>query len=308
MSQTLEQFIRFETDIVGLERTLRMVHALLQVMIFYPVITGLILFTASMGSRSAWAAPSPQMGAILLALRGNVAMARRWFRLFRFVESFNGAYKLYASLSAPAIPAASSEKGGKAATPAAKAMAGGGAEVWLDILSRSFNGMYLLLETVTLPDALGIDGLRPWGALAGPLFVESQRFWFLALACSALSGAVKLTKVFAHAPVPETGEGYGLGEKEGEEERPEWERERERLRRAVAARKAQRVAWRREVKTRSRGIVRKLAADFLDMAIPGAVVGWVRVDAGTVGVVMLVTTYLTGKEVWERCGREVGKA
>lgn len=52
-------------------------------------------------------------------------------------------------------------------------------------------------------------------------------------------------------------------------------------------------------------LLRRMVADVLDLAIPGSVVGWVRLEPATVGWCMLGSTVLTGWEVWERCGREV---
>ncbi len=49
-------------------------------------------------------------------------------------------------------------------------------------------------------------------------------------------------------------------------------------------------------------------ADVCDLPVPGAVIGWIPVGSGTVGLFMVVSTYLTGLEVWERCGNEVAAA
>lgn len=189
------------------------------------------------------------------------------------------------------------------------------AEAWLDIFGRTFNGMYLLLETLTLVDALQLPGLPLWGAAwTRVLHVEGQRFWFLALACGVLSGLLKVVKLVAHGPVPQTGEGYGVGGGGGEGEgasasdMPEWQRQREKMRRIVYARREGRRAWKREIRTRGYALARRCVADLFDLPVPGSVVGWVRVEPGTVGLVMVVSTWLTGVEVWERCGREIGRA
>jgi hypothetical protein len=234
----------------------------------------------------------------LIQLRSRFNLARRFLRLFRFLDSFHSSYLL-----ASTVPSAA------ASVPL---------ETWLDIIGRSLMGMYGLLESATLPDLLEVQGLQIWGSEWTPtLNVEAQRYWFLALACAVLSGLVKVVKVFAYAPVPATGSGYGTGEQEkkGTEEelvkgegedkgdvKLEWEKERERLRAVVARRKEERRAWRREVRRRSTGLMRRVVADGLDLLLPGSVIGWVKVDPSMLGLAAFVSTGLTALEVWERCG------
>jgi hypothetical protein len=55
-------------------------------------------------------------------------------------------------------------------------------------------------------------------------------------------------------------------------------------------------------------VVRRLVADVMDLSVPGSVVGWIPLDPGTVGLLMLGSTVLTGMEVWERCGKDVAVA
>lgn len=208
--------------------------------------------------------------AALRDLRARFALGRRFFRVFRFAESFAAAHALYV------------------ATPPGE----GGVETWLEISARSFNGMYLLLETLHFPEALAVEGLSVWGPQrAGVLHVEGQRFWFLALACAVAVGGLKLRRL--------GGEGGGVvvdGKGERKEEGEEKEKERERERETEKRR------------DQSQRVLRRMIADVLDLAVPGAVVGWVPASPGTVGILMLVSTWLTGLEVWERCGREIDAA
>ncbi len=133
--------------------------------------------------------------------------------------------------------------------------------------------MYLLLETLTFPEALGVEGLRIWGEkLAGTLNVEGQRFWFLALVCGAGAGVLKALRLAR--------EGGGAGV----QNRGKSEGEKEQARRIQSYR-----------------VRRRLVADIVDLSVPGAVVGWIPVSPGTVGLLMLVSTWLTGLEVWDRC-------
>ena len=54
-----------------------------------------------------------------------------------------------------------------------------------------------------------------------------------------------------------------------------------------------------------RQIMWKATAESMDMLIPAAVVGLVDVDRGIVASVMLLTSLLTGKNVWDRCGQDL---
>lgn len=200
------------------------------------------------------------------------------------------------------------------------------------MLSRTFNGMYLLLEASTMAEALQIEGLAVWSPeWTRTLTIEAQRFWLFALVCAVLSGLLKILKVMAYTPVPEVGDVFSeekeknktdaspatttasgdqgvTEEKEkntGEEEAFDMVKEQERLRRIVQKRKAGRVLWRRAVRAQIHGLGRSVTASALDIVLPGTAVGWVNADPGTVGVAQLVTTVLTGMDVWERCGREL---
>jgi len=130
--------------------------------------------------------------------------------------------------------------------------------------------MYLLLETLTFPSALAIDNFQimPWTTETDAfLNVEGQRFWFLALCCGVALAFVRLARLWASAVEGE----MGVNE-----------------------------AGKKRYK-----IVRRLVADCLDLAVPGAVVGWVPASPGTVGLLMLGSTWLTSLEVWEKCALEV---
>ena len=60
-------------------------------------------------------------------------------------------------------------------------------------------------------------------------------------------------------------------------------------------------------RAQSRRLTRKMVACVLDMALPGSVVGWIPASKSSVAIITLVTSVLTGADVWERCGMEVGK-
>ncbi|EFQ35826.1 AoPex11B [Colletotrichum graminicola M1.001] len=268
----------------GLERILRGLQALTIIFSAYPSLISLILLTSD----------SPLLEA-LGPLKGHLNLTRRFIRFFWFLNSLGTSYNLFSS----ARPGGSSRDSRGAV----------GLETWLDMAKFTLLGLYGGIESLTLPDLLGVPQLEVFGAeRTRALNLEAQRFWLLALVSGVLANLAKMLKAFAHAPVPQHGHGYGTGEQAqqkpggGGEEKLDWEAERARLRAIVAKRREERKRWRRNVAFQVRSLGRKVIADSLDCLIPGAVLGWMNVQPGTVGVAMLITTYLTGRDIWERCG------
>ncbi|KAK1993341.1 AoPex11B, partial [Colletotrichum falcatum] len=291
-----------DTTTAGLERILRGLQALSVIFSAYPFLFSLILL----------ASDSPLIGA-LGPLKGHLNLTRRFIRFFWFLNSFGASYNLFISASSPsAAPGDSRDRRGVI-----------GLEVWLDIVKFTLLGLYGGIESLTLPDLLGVPRLEVFGAArTKALNLEAQRFWLLALVSGVLANLVRMLKAFAYAPVPQHGHGYGTGEqaqqaqqKAGDaagekaggdgDEKLDWQAERARLRAIVVKRREERKRWRRNVASQVRSLGRKVVTDSLDCFIPGAVLGWVNVQPGTVGVAMLITTFLTGRDIWERCGAAV---
>ncbi|KAI6371109.1 hypothetical protein MCOR25_004043 [Pyricularia grisea] len=279
----MQQFIRFSSDQLGLERILRLFQSITQILLGVPLLaitatawinslpSTVEFFSSLAASEKPIVAAGPLKVAdtllLLGDLKGKLALARRTVRLFWFLGSFQAAQQLYSN--------------------------GGGLDVWLDVASRSFNGMYLILETVTMPDVVGTPHLRLFGpALSATLNLEAQRFWLLALICASASSCLKLLATYGQAAVPETGDGFGA--KVGEKKKKGGAAEDK------AKKEAAGVALAKQRSAKRRALLRKLTADILDMAAPGVVVGWMDVDAGMVGMAMFVTTLLTGYDVWKK--------
>lgn len=222
--------------------------------------------------------------------------------MFRFVESFRDAQTLYS--------AAGRRQGEKpGATPV-------GADVWLDILGKTFNGMYLLLEASTTIDVLDIEGLAVWDRpTRTSISIEAQRFWLFSLVCGMLSGLWRMSCLMAYAPVPHN---VAVGdaadstasassqetEKSTElvkDEKAVLKEEQARLRKASADRQAHA----RETQVQIYKLGRGALACAFDITIPGALVGWLNLDEGTVGLAMVISTLLTGMAVWEKCGEKL---
>ncbi|KAK2776048.1 AoPex11B [Colletotrichum kahawae] len=299
-----DQFVAFGSDSAGLERILRGLQSLTAILTTYPFLLALL------PAAGLPLDPAPVLAA-LGPLKGHPTLPRRFIRFFWFPTSFGASYNPYT-----AIPPQSQAPGG----------AGRGAETWLDILRLTLLGLYGGLESLTLPDLLGVPGLAPFGAARTKMLnVEAQRFWFLALACGIVANVVRMAKAFAYAPVPQHGEGYGTGQspavdtdnlgakeeeegRKGEGEEPEkmdLNAERKRLKALVVKRREGMRRWRRQVAFKVKTLGRKVVSDTLDCLIPGVILGWVQIGPGAVGVAMFVTTVLTSRAIWERCGAGV---
>jgi len=250
----------------GIERLLRGFHAIAMVLAAYyalipPLSPPLSLF---------FHLPSQR---ILHALASKLGFIRRPFRLFRFLEAFTTTYESF--LDSP------SSSGGSNTSLLAT-------WTWvLDILSQSFMAVYLLLESVAFPDLLMLEA----GAEAffgrketERIIVESQKWWFMALATGVLAGVGKFWLLRGAVKAGKRKRG-----KDGDGEKA---KEREEI----------------VIREKKLKIVRKMAADVMDLSVPGSIIGWVPVSQGTVGFLMCWSTVLTALEVWERCGREIAEA
>ncbi|KXH40873.1 AoPex11B [Colletotrichum simmondsii] len=315
-SLTFDQFVAFGSDSAGLERILRGLQALTAIFSAYPSLVALALLDAD-----------PPFLEALGPLRGHLNLTRRFIRFFWFLNSFGTSYNLFTSISSSPSPYSPSNKS-----------QGASLETWLDIIKFTLLGLYGGLESLTLPDLLGVPQIAYFGAeRTRALNVEAQRFWLLALAAGVFANLTRVLKAFAYAPVPQHGHGYGTGEKPGEEkkqaavveggaekeaaavsdekkgdeggedEKLDWEAERTRLRAIVMKRREDRKQWRREVAVKVKSLGRKIFSDSLDCLIPGVILGWVNVQPGTVGIAMFITTVLSSRDIWDRCGATVSQ-
>lgn len=211
----------------------------------------------------------------LALFRGKLNITRRLIRLFRFLDAFYRSYSIVSS-------AASS----KPLT----------AESYLDVLSNTFNGLYLLLETVTIVDALQVDGLAVWGPeYELVLKKDSQRCWFLALLFGAVASGLRLSRTRTEIAAlrqeePSKPEDKEKASKYGKDKTEE-----------LAKRKQKSAGLEKS----ARAHLRKIVACVLDLSLPGSFLGWIQAGPLTVGLVMTITSGLTGFDVWERCGKDI---
>ncbi|KAI0553251.1 NADH-ubiquinone oxidoreductase [Xylaria curta] len=288
----------------GLERTFRLFQALSQILSSYTLPFNILLIllsyipaTPASSLKGNNGPPNPATThAVLIGLKNQLALARKYFRLFRFLESFLAAQKIYTSLTAT-TSSAGKGKGKDGGNKGRENIA-----LWIDVFGRTFNGMYLLLEASTIVDVQGIPGFAIYGPeLERAVAVEGQRFWLFSLVCGVLAGLVRISDVVSRAsedvPVKEG------GEKEGKKEGSTDEKTDEKV--SSTQEQIDHLARSREVRAKISNLGRRVVSDALDITLPGSVVGWVPVSTGTVGIAMFITTVLTSMDIWDRCGREV---
>ena len=64
----------------------------------------------------------------------------------------------------------------------------------MDFASRSFTGMYMLLESLTFVEvALEVPVFAARGQVAG-MVVDGQKFWFAGLVCAVVAGGVRVAQ------------------------------------------------------------------------------------------------------------------
>jgi hypothetical protein len=174
---------------------------------------------------------------------------------------------------------------------------------WLAILANTFFGLFMFMESITLPDLLRVKHVSVFGySEATRLDKQSHGLWLAALTCAALSSGIGLFKAYAHRAVPETGSGFGAGEdgKSGKGAEP-----KAKAKAAGEKRKQEREKVARETNRKIAGLSRKLLAEVLDILIPAWSTGLADIDLGTVSIAMFCSTVLTGYAVWERCGQAI---
>jgi hypothetical protein len=208
--------------------------------------------------------------------------ARRFFRLFKWIDCFNAANNLYAAYMAPPASAGGKENQRTSSGPAP---AKDGFHLVLLILKWSLLGAYLFLEFFTTSDAI-TGTWRPW-TLA--LQIESLKFWFYALSVSVVLDLYEIFFVFpasaAPKPVPSTPAAGGEKASSDIPGSKSSSTDKDALTRLNAKR---------------RSLYRQLVIDSCDLIIPGAAVGWLHLDPVTVGIAGTVSALAGGSEAWER--------
>ncbi|TDZ33992.1 hypothetical protein C8035_v000507 [Colletotrichum spinosum] len=322
-SFTYDQFVAFGSDSAGLERILRGLQSLTSILISAPSLVALALST-----------PDPPILLALNPLRNIIGLVRRFLRFFWFLNSFGQSYNLYATL-----PSATSDR-----KPHGAGLETWLDIVRFTLLGL-YGGLESLTlpDLLFIPPLsafgtertrqLNVEAQRFWFlALAcgvlGNLVRIIKAFAYAPVPQhgagygtgevpkpagenGVVNGGGGITPIGTPVGTP-NGKKRHLEEKsprynghaEGDE-KLDWQAERARLRAIVMKRREHRKRWRRNIAVTVRMLGRRVIADSLDTVIPGVILGWYDFRPGTVGVVMLVTTVLTSRDIWDRCGESV---
>ncbi|KAJ8123220.1 hypothetical protein ONZ43_g775 [Nemania bipapillata] len=174
---TYRQFAAFSNDTAGLERIFRLLQSWVQIILAYPsVISTVCQLQSNYSFQCIGKFPTRST---LLVLQQRLDIARRYIRVFRFLSVFQKTQELltrpeHVIVSSPNpekaanTPSTDRKVEGSSPTPSPPASPRqlGQAEKWLDSLSLTLTGMYLLTETSTVIDYMQVDGLQVWGPTA----------------------------------------------------------------------------------------------------------------------------------------------
>lgn len=172
-------------------------------------------------------------------------------------------------------------------------------------------GTFGFLETITLPDMMAsVAGQPLLGVFGAERAVElnlwAQTFWFGGLVCGTLSTCLKIRRLRRlSSATKDAKDDAGAAPSSGDEKRKEKDDEKDGERRRREEKEKEEKREEEERARRVRKLTRKAAADSMDLVIPATTVGWVSVEPGLVAVVMLVTSWLTGMDVWEKYGDQL---
>ncbi|KAL2061866.1 hypothetical protein VTL71DRAFT_7244 [Oculimacula yallundae] len=214
---------RFVGNAAGLEKTLRLLQSIVQV----------IAANSLPASAVQW-----------LQARKQFALGRRYLRFLKFIDAFSLAFEALSTRN--------------------------GILAILEFGKWSCLGMFLLLESCTILDAMGVYRTS-W---ASWVFVEAMKFWFYSLILGILLAVIELWNLsWVDLSVSKEG-----GKKAALDEES---RARERALRRTSA-------------------MKKIVIDGCDLFTPGAVTGWLVVSSSNVGMLCAVSTVLGGRDIWDR--------
>jgi hypothetical protein len=242
-----------ETDsrIDGLERILRFLQAIIGLTLAYLVPNPKLSTLIFRGMPN-----TPLKRAPLSQLRSQLGVMRRTIRFFRFIDAFAAALSIYSS---PLTLLS-----------------------WLDSFASTFNGLYLLLESSLVLDAMDIPGLRIWGdEHVKAVNFEAQRSWFFALAAGAAACVLRINRLRAERQSAMRVE----ADSKNKDEKQTNPKDRQAV--SVAA-----------LDSQLRAQQRKVVTNCVDLILPGSTIGWIPASAGLVSLATLVTTLLSGYDVW----------
>lgn len=136
---------------------------------------------------------------------------------------------------------------------------------------RSFSVFYNFVANWTDECQLHAMNVYPvhWNK---PVLVEAYKFWFYALALSIVGALWGL--LFGSAPASDSASG---GKVQQDEKKGGSSKER---------------------KVSAKPLVKRIVVDGCDLLIPGVFLGWIQVSEVVVGMAMVVSTVVAGRDIW----------
>ncbi|PQE15695.1 Peroxisomal biogenesis factor 11 protein [Rutstroemia sp. NJR-2017a BBW] len=185
----------------------------------------------------------------------NLAVRIRYLRFFNFVGRFEKAWDIFKYDS--------------------------GLRMLIGVGKSGFMGAYLLLESLTILDMMGVY-TSPWAEF---LLVEGNKFWFYALVVSIFGEFYELWYICFSSSQPAATSKSRTSEKSS----------------TASSKEKSKRQW--EKRSKIKHSVLRIVADAADLFVPGAVTGWIPTDPGVVGIATMISTVLSSRDLWERAGR-----
>ncbi|OJD31858.1 pex11 domain protein [Diplodia corticola] len=268
---SLLHFTRFMNDAAALEKTLRLLQGITQL--------NISLLAAGQTAEAA------QVVHVSSTLRTNFALARRYFRLFKWIDS--------------ALVAADALRNNEALVDSERE----GVLAFLNISKWSYLGMFLLTEAITILDASGVKK-SSWAPL---FFVESQRFWFYSISCSliltcynlytnrneiiCLQAGLHVAKATAENGISTSTNGDAKPKDQTVEKLkplPKKDHVEEKERALEKARKQRSTH------------LRQLVGGSCDLLTPGAVIKWIPVSPAVVAITSIISSFISQQDIWRK--------
>ncbi|EXJ77592.1 hypothetical protein A1O3_09819 [Capronia epimyces CBS 606.96] len=238
--------------------------------------------------------------------KNQFALARRYFRLFKWIDCFTVANAQYQAFGSTQPKGKDKGKGGTETATKTTVKTpedpGDNFRVLLSVSKWSFLGIYLFLEMFTITNALSLTSYS-WGPTVQ---IEALKFWAYSLAVSVILGIYELFQLGSDSTPTPTTEPDGRGKHGREEKTTLVSGREEKTTPASSTTSASRPPSSSPGTSRSsqahkrRAIYKQIVSDGCDLLIPASAVGWISLDPVTLGVAGSISAVLGASEVWAR--------
>jgi len=262
----MQSISNYASDAVGIEKSLKLLQNASQI-------------AANIGY---W---SPKEAGQWANAKDQFALARRYFRLFKWVDCWRVANDQYQSYM---TDVKDENKVPKRPSPAQNSIH------FLLIVSKwSLLGMYLFVEMFTIVDAVS-GTWRPWAVTAQ---TEALKIWVYALASSVLLDLYEIMIIYSaqSTAAPTTTLSASKREQQLGSSEPEKPAENDKDRINTPSPSALGTS-----QTKCQQLYRQLVIDSCDLLIPSVAVGWLVFDPVTVGVAGSISALVGGSDAWAR--------